>query len=295
MRKDKKRLHTLTFREQVKKNKRVFALYVFLRAIVVAIMIAQILNRDYENVFLCILTLVLFTVPSFIEKNWHIDLPDTLEVIVLVFIFAAEILGEISSYYLKYPGWDTALHTTTGFLAAAIGFSLVDILNKNDQIKFDLSPFFLAVVAFCFSMTIAVLWEFFEFSMDFFWGKDMQKDYIVHTINSTLLDPTKSNKVVTISNIESVVINGQDLGLGGYLDIGIIDTMKDMFVNFIGAVCFSFIGYFYVKNRGDGKKGKFAAKFIPTVDKEAQLEDIKRYKEAKEAKKNNKQKKKKKR
>lgn len=70
--------------------------------------------------------------------------------------------------------------------------------------------------------------------------------------------------------------------------------MKDLFVNFIGAVCFSFIGYFYVKNRGDGKEGKFAAKFIPTVDKEAQLDDIKRYKEAKEAKKKNKQKKKKK-
>ncbi len=287
MRKDKKRqrIHTLTFKEQVKKSKKLFVLYVFLRAVVVLVMIAQIFNRDYENVFLCILTLVLFTVPSFIEKNWHIDLPDTLEVIVLVFIFAAEILGEISSYYLKYPGWDTALHTTTGFLAAAIGFSLVDILNENENVKLDLSPFFLAVVAFCFSMTIAVLWEFFEFSMDFFWGKDMQKDYIIHTINSTLLDPTKSNKVVSITNIESVVINGQDLGLGGYLDIGIIDTMKDMFVNFIGAVCFSIIGFFYVKNRG---KSRFASNFIPTVDKEAQLEDIKQYREAKEAKKSKK-------
>ncbi len=287
MRKDKsrKRIHTLSFKEQVKKSKGLFALYVFLRLIVVLVMIAQIFNRDYENVFLCILTLVLFTVPSFLEKNWHIDLPDTLEVIVLVFIFAAEILGEISSYYLKYPGWDTALHTTTGFLAAAIGFSLVDILNENENVKLDLSPFFLAVVAFCFSMTIAVLWEFFEFSMDFFWGKDMQKDYIIHTINSTLLDPAKSNKVVSITNIESVVINGQDLGLGGYLDIGIIDTMKDMFVNFIGAVCFSIIGYFYVKNRG---KGKFASNFIPTIDKEAQLEDIKQYREAREAKKSKK-------
>lgn len=268
--KDKKRFHTVPLKEQIKKNKGLFALYVLLRVMVVLVMIAQIFNRDYMNVFLCVLTLILFSIPSFIERNWHIDIPDTLEVIVLIFIFAAEILGEISSYYLKYPGWDTALHTTTGFLAAAIGFSLVDILNENDQIKFNLSPFFQAAVAFCFSMTIAVLWEFFEFSMDWFWGKDMQKDYIIHTIHSTLLDPSKSNKVVTISNIESVVINGVDLGLGGYLDVGIIDTMKDMFVNFIGAVVFSIIGYFYIKNRG---KGKFAARFIPTVDKEAQQID----------------------
>ena len=60
------------------------------------------------------------------------------------------------------------------------------------------------------------------------------------------------------------------LGLGGYLDIGILDTMKDLFVNFIGAVVFSFIGYFYVKSRG---KGKFASRFIPQVV-EVQPEDI---------------------
>ncbi len=265
-----RRFHTLSFVDQVKKDKGVFFVYVSLRIAVVLVMIAQILNRDFENVFLCILTLVLFSIPSFIENNWHIDIPNTLEIIVLFFIFSAEILGEISSYYLKYPGWDTALHTTTGFLAAAIGFSLVDILNKNDKVKFELSPLFMAVVAFCFSMTIGVLWEFFEFSMDTFIGLDMQKDTIIHTIRSVALDPSKSNSVVVIPDITSVVINGEDLGLGGYLDVGLIDTMKDMFVNFIGAVVFSVIGYFYTKSNG---KGKFAKQFIPTVEKPKTEED----------------------
>ena len=94
-------------------------------------MIAQFFNGNYENVFLCILTLILFLVPSFIQMNYHIKLPDTLEVIILLFIFAAEILGEIHAFYLEFPFWDTMLHTLNGFLAAAIGFSMVDILNRT--------------------------------------------------------------------------------------------------------------------------------------------------------------------
>lgn len=225
-------------------------------------MIAQIMNRDWHNVMLCVLTLVLFTVPSFIEKNWHIDIPSTLEVIILLFIYSAEISGEIRSYYINIPGWDTVLHTITGFLSAAIGFSLVDIINRNERTKLYLSPLYVAIGAFCFSMTIGVLWEFFEFSMDWFFGLDMQKDTIINTINTVVLDPTRSNKVVTITGITSTAVNGVDLGINGYLDIGLIDTMKDLFVTLIGALVFSFIGFFYVKNRGEGK---FAKRFIPTM------------------------------
>lgn len=111
-------------------------------------------------------------------------------------------------------------------------------------------------------MTIGVLWEFFECSMDLFFGLDMQKDTIVHSIHSVMLDPAGANTPVEIDNITDVVVNGQSLGLGGYLDIGLLDTMKDLFVNFIGAVVFSTIGYFYVKNRG---KGRFAKRFIPRL------------------------------
>ena len=114
-------------RRQFKKNKMAFGLYLVLRVLVILVMIAQFFNGNYENVFLCILTLILFFVPSFIQLNYHIKLPDTLEVIILLFIFAAEILGEIHAYYILFPFWDTMLHTLNGFLAAAIGFSMVDI------------------------------------------------------------------------------------------------------------------------------------------------------------------------
>ncbi len=261
MRKREKR-NRIPLRQLIKDRKPIFFMYVILRVLVVAVMVAQIFNGNFENVFLCVLTLILFMIPSIIESNYGIDIPDVLEVIVLLFIFAAEILGEIRAYYIAYPFWDTMLHTVNGFLAAAIGFSLVDIFNRNEKFTFSLSPLFLSIVAFCFSMTIGVLWEFFEFAMDWFFRMDMQKDTVIHAINTVMLDPTASNKVVHLSNITSVAVNGRDLGLGGYLDIGLIDTMKDLFVNFIGAVVFSAIGYFYVKKRG---QGRFAKQFIPQV------------------------------
>lgn len=247
---------------ELREHKSSFLVYVTLRLLVILMMILQIFNRNYENVFLCVLTLVLLLIPSLIQINLKIELPTALEITILVFIFAAEILGEIQSYYIKFPFWDTVLHTINGFLMAAIGFALVDILNRGKKFSIQLSPVFLAIVAFCFSMTIGVIWEFFEYGMDQFFGLDMQKDTVIQGFSSVLLDPTKSNIPVPVQDITEVLVNGRDLGLGGYLDIGLIDTMNDLFVNFVGAVLFSIIGYFYVKSRG---KGKFARRFIPRL------------------------------
>lgn len=247
---------------ELREHKSSFLVYVTLRLLVILMMILQIFNRNYENVFLCVLTLVLLLIPSLIQINLKIELPTALEITILVFIFAAEILGEIQSYYIKFPFWDTVLHTINGFLMAAIGFALVDILNRSKKFSIQLSPVFLAIVAFCFSMTIGVIWEFFEYGMDQFFGLDMQKDTVIQGFSSVLLDPTKSNIPVPVQDITEVLVNGRDLGLGGYPDIGLIDTMNDLFVNFVGAVLFSIIGYFYVKSRG---KGKFARRFIPRL------------------------------
>lgn len=248
-----------------KEKKAVTAVYIFLLTSVVLVMLAQIFNRNFENVFLCVLTLFLFAMPSLLERKLDIDLPNTLEIIILLFIYAAEILGEIGAYYVTFPYWDTVLHTMNGFLCAAIGFSLLDILNRTSRVRFHLSPLYLAIVAFCFSMTVGVVWEFFECTMDQLFFLDMQKDSIVHTIGTILLDPAGGNHPVVLRNITDVIVVQSDgtqtaLGLGGYLDIGLLDTMEDLFVNFIGALLFSIIGYFYVRSRG---KGKFVKRFIP--------------------------------
>ena len=249
-------------REAARRRPAVFAVYLVLRLIVVATLVSSILRKEYESAFICLLVLVLYMLPFFIQQNFGIELPSTLEIIILLFIFAAEILGELNCYFITFPYWDSMLHTTTGFLCAATGFALIDILNRNSRIKFTLSPVYVALVAFCFSMTVGVLWEFFEFGADHLLHWDMQKDTVVHSVTSVMLDPTNKNIPVTISGIESVVVNGQELGLGGYLDIGLYDTMEDLFVKLIGAVVFSVIGYFYIKRRG---KGRIARAFIPTI------------------------------
>ncbi|MFQ7260453.1 MAG: hypothetical protein ACLRQB_06410 [Christensenellales bacterium] len=237
---------------EIRQNKVPAAVYFILRAIVILVLIRQIFLGNYENVFMCGLTLLLLIVPSLVQVTFRIEIPSALEVIILMFIFSAEILGEVNEFYIKIPNWDTMLHTLNGFLAAAIGFSLVNLLNEDKRLSFNLSPFFVAVVAFCFSMTIGVLWEFYEFFMDTNFAMDTQKDTIIYNINSVLLNPENINVPFHIKNITSTIVNGNELNIGGYLDIGLIDTMKDLIVNFIGAVTFSVIGYFYLKHKGKG-------------------------------------------
>ena len=253
MKKTKPFSHPRDLKGTIRRQPVVFAVYLVLRLIVLATLVSS---------FICLLVLALFLLPFFIQQNFGIELPSTLEIIILLFIFAAEILGELECYFITYPHWDSMLHTTTGFLCAATGFALIDILNRNSRIKFELSPIYVALAAFCFSMTVGVLWEFFEFGMDRLFHMDMQKDTVVQSITSVMLDPTNRNIPITIDGIHSVAVNGQDLGFDGYLDIGLYDTMADLFVNFVGAVVFSTIGYFYIKQRG---KGRLARAFIPTI------------------------------
>jgi hypothetical protein len=253
---------------ELREHKSSFIVFYALRALVLAVLVRQMFLHNYEGAFFCILTILLLYVPSWVQVQLRIELPPPLEITILCFIFAAEILGEVNAFYVNVPHWDTMLHTLNGFLAAAVGFSLVLLLNDNQRLTFDLSPFFLALVAFCFSMTIGVLWEFFEFGMDYFLHTDMQKDTVVHAIYSVALDPTRSNRVVAVQGIQDVAVNGESLGLGGYLDIGLIDTMKDLFVNFIGAVVFSVTGFFYAKSKGQRKSA--AQSFVPSKKTESQ-------------------------
>lgn len=249
-------------KSEIKEKKGSFTVYLILRLIVLLILIRSFFRADYEGVFYCVLTLVLFVIPLFFEKKFKVTLPSALETIIFLFIFSAEILGELNSYYLTVPHFDTILHTINGFICAAFGFGLINLLNRGVE-KINLSPLYLCIVAFCFSMTIGVLWEFFEFFMDTCFARDMQKDAVISTINSVKLHPEGKNIPVSIKGITSVYINGEDLGLGGYLDIGLYDTMKDLIVNFIGALVFCIIGFLSL----NGKKSHVVENLVPTAKK----------------------------
>lgn len=242
---------------RVKQNKKVFVLFSVLRILIVAAMVRSIIIGNYEGTATCILTLLLLTVPSFLEGGLKLKIPPLFEGIIYCFIFAANILGEVAHFYARIPIWDTMLHTLNGFLFAAVGYSTIDLLNRNNK-NVKLSPLYLTLVAFCFSMTIGVLWEFFECSMDLFFGKDMQKDFIISSFQSCTLDPDHNQTVIAVKDVISTQINtasGKVFNVeGGYLDIGILDTMKDLFVNFIGAIVFCTFGFIYEKFGASKKK-----------------------------------------
>lgn len=237
-----------------------FVVYIILRMLVILMLCFKMINNDYESVLMCLLTLILLLVPSFAQVTFKIELPTMLEILILCFIFSAQILGEICNFYEIIPFWDTILHTINGFLAAAIGFSLINILNNSEKKYFYLSPIFVIIVSFCFSMTIGVLWEFFEFGMDYFFDMNTQKNTLLQAVN---IGGVANNSVSVIKDISSVVISygqGESVVLPGYVDIGLYDTMSDLIVNFIGAFVFSICGYFYIKNP---VKSIFLKKVIP--------------------------------
>lgn len=256
---------------RIRDNKAAFIVFTVLRVLVVVLMIRSIFIGNYEAAATCFLSLLLFLIPSFLEGAMRISIPPLFEIIIYCFIFAANILGEVAHFYTTFPFWDTMLHTLNGFLFAAVGFSAVDLLNRNSK-NVNLSPLYLTLVAFCVSMTVGVVWEFFECGMDLFFNMDMQKDFIVTKINSVSLDPAQSQQVIHVQDIVSTQIQtaaGDIVTVeNGYLDIGILDTMKDLFVNFIGAVVFCIFGLIYLKS-GEKKKGASSVvkglRITPTV------------------------------
>lgn len=254
----KKTAAILNFSE-MRRHKFKAAVYIVLRAVIIILLITNSVNGNWENVMTCALSFVLLMIPSFIENKLKIDLPNALEILMILFVFAANVMGELASFYEKLPFWDTALHTINGFICAGVGFGMVEIMNRNEKVRLSLSPLFVCLFSFCFSMTAGTVWEFFEFAADSFFGKDMQKDTVVHTINSFLL--SDSGTMTTIKNIGSTSVNGHLLGIDGYLDIGLIDTMKDLLVNFAGAVVFNLAGYFCLKKRG--KLSELVNNFVP--------------------------------
>lgn len=241
-----------TFKETKDKS---LLVYLILRLLVVLCMVRQFFLGEYFNVFLCFVYLLLLFIPMFIQSKLKISIPTLFEIFIYLFIFSGTILGEINNFYGKIPHFDTILHTLNGFLATSVGLSLFYILNKNSK-SINLSPTYLCLLSFCFSMTVGVVWEVFEFSMDKFFLMDTQKDYIVDTVSSVSFD--NDNQVEIIRDINKTVLYDKEGEIlkeinGGYLDIGINDTMKDLIVNLIGALVFCVISYFYLVNNKNDK------------------------------------------
>lgn len=172
---------------------------------------------DYVLMLLeCILGIIVIHLPAFLEKKFSFEVPKTLYIMYIIFLYCAITLGEVRNFYYHVPHWDTILHALSSLMSGSFGFMVVDILNKDKHTSFNLSPLFLAVFAFCFGCAIGTLWEIYEYSFDAMLGLNMQK--------FRLEDGTE---------------------LIGHAALS--DTMKDIIVDCAGALIASIVGYFNLK------------------------------------------------
>ncbi len=211
-----------------------------LRILVFPVLIRQILVGKVGYVYLCVLTLMLMELPGWVEDRLGLRIPALMEGLILLFLFSSEILGEIRGCYVRFSCWDVLLHGFSGFLFASIGWILPELLGQQGRVNTVVQVLF----ALCFSVTIGVVWEFLEWGVDSFFGLDMQKDTVVTALRSVCLDPRGGNGVGVIGQIRETVVLLADgsrrvLGLNGYLDVGLQDTMGDLLVDLAGALVFA--------------------------------------------------------
>lgn len=175
-------------------------------------------KSDYVLMLLqCFLGIIVMFIPSLIERKMYIDIPNKMEVMYFVFLYCAIYLGEVRNFYYLIPYWDMILHAFSGAMLGALGFSLVSYFNDMKILETHLSPFFVALFAFCFALAAGTVWEIYEFSVDVLLGTNMQK-YIT---------------------VEGVQLVGQ---------AALWDTMWDLIVDALSSLTVTVIGYFTIKN-----------------------------------------------
>ena len=168
----------------------------------------------------CILGVVAMLLPGMLEHKLRIEIPSNMLILYTIFLYSAIYLGEVKSFYYNVSNWDNILHTFSGAMIGALGFSIVTLLNKTEEVPMNLSPLFVALFSFCFAVTLGVVWEFYEFTFDGLLGLNMQK---------------------------FALENGTQL-IGR---AALTDTMIDLFVDAVGALIISIIGYISLKyNKG---------------------------------------------
>ena len=224
----------------------VTAVYAVLSAYTFIVTAVFLIKGDFRKVLGAATTLAFFLLPGLFEKLLKMKFPAMLEIAIVFFIFSGPLLGEIHYLYVRTWYWDKLMHTVSGFIFAAVGYTFFNTQRQEKQLGSSPS-LYLAAAAICFSIAIAVLWEFYEFGADRLLSIDMQKDTVINTISSVMLDPTNRNIPIVIKDITDVAVNGESLGFDGYLDIGLYDTMADLLCNTVGAIIFYVTAYIDTK------------------------------------------------
>lgn len=214
---------------------------------------------------LFLLVVVLMFLPRLLEWLFRVRLSALLKVFIMCCIGIGPILGDVFGFYVRFTHWDTLQHIICGFLMALVGYMLPDILNPDLSSRISAPTRLL--FALTFGLAAAAVWELYEYVGDTLWGTDMQASTVIHVLHSKHLG-SSPDLVETIDDIFDVVINGSELGLGGYIEIGLIDTMEDIFSNAAGILLYCILSLFAVRR----KTGWLARTILPAFSWEQALQ-----------------------
>lgn len=168
------------------------------------------LDARWMHVALVVSVLAVILTPVMAPRVMPVPIPSEIQIAAALFLFATLFLGEVRDYYERIWWWDLALHASAGLLLGLFGFLVVYMLNENETVDFRMRPSFVALFALAFSVALGAIWEIFEYGMDELFGLNMQKPRPG--------DPS-----------------------------GLIDTMRDLIVDTLGAALAAVIGWRYLK------------------------------------------------
>lgn len=197
-----------------------------------------------SKIALCAATPLLLCLPRLAERLLRMRLSAMVRIFALLFTIGP-LLGHAYDFYYVIPWWDNLLHMISGILFALLGYYLPDLIDRQNTRHSALLKYMSAI---CFALATAAVWEFLEYGMDQLFNMDMQQDSIVNNITSYYFG-SQMGLTGAVGNIQSVIINGVDIGLNGYLDIGLHDTMTDMLVCALGAASFCLVQLFNKSKR----------------------------------------------
>ncbi len=196
-------------------------------------------QRNSLYILSSLASVALVFAPYLCERLLSVRISTDLKFTYILLAMCGPVLGNVYKFYYIVPYWDKALHMLSGFSFAALGYCLPDLCDRRHG---EHSAFMKSVFAFCFSLAVAALWEFYEYGADMLLGLDMQNDTIINSISSYMLG-AETGTIGGMSDIASVTVNGAALPYAGYLDIGLIDTMNDMLICAAGTMAFLCLSY----------------------------------------------------
>lgn len=207
----------------------------------VSLIYVALTSNELFSYFYCLATVgfVLLPLALCVVFKWKMN---TLFYVFFSLYAMGPLLGAVYNFYYFTSWWDILLHFMAGTVFAAVGAQIAYVLNKRNKTAYMLA----AVFGVLLSIGIAVVWEFFEYASDTFLHSDMQADTIIYELYTKINRTDGLTDIYT--NITDTMVNGQSLGIVGYLDIGLIDTMNDMIIETLGALLF-FIYVIIDKNR----------------------------------------------